>query len=197
LRAQWVRTTVVVLALPLATLGAQVQELQPGTRVRVRAPSVLAGQVTGVVIARAGDSITVSRPEATPLAMPLSALTSLEISRGKSRSRGAGTGALWGGGIMLVLGIIPFADLPCKDEQSGPDCERISQVENAAFSAVGGVMIGAAIGTAIGAERWVRATLPVHASLMTQPSTRGARIGLQLARTSVLRHRITARNAPG
>jgi hypothetical protein len=41
-----------------ARADAQLIELQPGARVRVRAPEVVAGRLEAVVIARSGDTVT-------------------------------------------------------------------------------------------------------------------------------------------
>ncbi len=87
-----------LLASVVATAAhAQLAELTAGTKVRVRAPSAVAGRVTGVVLSRGADSLMISRENATPVTLTLAALTSLEISRGNSHGRGAVKGALWGG----------------------------------------------------------------------------------------------------
>ncbi len=177
-RYVWMVTLVMAFACPGMSAGAQVAELQVGTRVRLRAPSTVAGRLTGVVLARSADSVTVSRVEALPITIPVSSLTSLEISRGKSRGLGASKGALWGGGVMLLMGAA-FNDRPCRSQEAGVACERVSAAENALVAGVSGAMVGAGIGAAVGAERWVRAALPGRLALTAAPSVQGLRVGLR------------------
>jgi hypothetical protein len=166
----------VLLGAPTLSLGAQLVELQPGTKVRVQAPGAIARRVTGLLIARTTDSITMTRPNATPVSIPLRSLTSLEISRGKSRWRGAGKGALWGSGSMAVL----FAIIPpsgCRDREGRTACEDLGRGESMAIGAVGGAFWGALIGALIGSERWDRASLPVTVGVV--PSLDGRSIQMQ------------------
>lgn len=140
---------------------AQFVELDPGTRIRLRAPAAVAGQLTGVVIGRSNDSLTVSRSNAMPVTLPLSALTSLEISRGKSHGRGAMKGALWGGGVFVVLGVvIPMEE--CLEGTSSNTYNEGSRAEGVLWTATSGALTGALIGAIIGAERWERAALPLR-----------------------------------
>lgn len=174
----WMVTLLMAFTCPGMSAGAQVAELQVGTRVRIRAPSTVAGRLTGVVVARSADSVSVSRVDALPITIPVSSLTSLEISRGKNRGRGAGKGALWGGGVMLLMGA-GFSDRPCKTAQSGATCERVSAAESALLAGASGAMIGAVIGAAVGSERWVRAALPGRLALTAAPSVQGLRVSLR------------------
>lgn len=183
MRARWLCLLAMsaFMVLPGARAAAQVAELQVGTRVRVRAPSAVAGRLTGVVLVRTNDSVTVSREDAMPIAIPLSALTSLEVSRGRSRGLGAAKGAMWGGGVMLLLGA-GFSDRPCKPNAVADTCERVSAAENALYAGVSGAMIGAIIGAAVGSERWVRAELPGRVSIFTTPTPMGTPvIGVRFA----------------
>ena len=171
--------TLALLALPLASVDAQLAELTPGTKVRLRAPTAVAGQLKGLVIARTNDSVTVTRENATPVAIPLAALTSLEISRGKSRLRGAGKGALWGAGsASLLFALIPADD--CAAGESGPACETLSVGESVALGAIGGAMWGVLIGALVGSERWERAILPSQVTVAPAPRGRGLQVGLRL-----------------
>lgn len=171
--------TLALLALPLASVDAQLAELTPGTKVRLRAPTAVAGQLKGLVIARTNDSVTVTRENATPVAIPLAALTSLEISRGKNRLRGAGKGALWGAGSASVLfALIPADD--CAAGESGPACETLSVGESVALGAIGGAIWGVLIGALVGSEHWERAILPSQVTVAPAPRGRGLQLGLRL-----------------
>jgi hypothetical protein len=156
------------LTLVASPAHAQLSELTVGTRVRMQAPSAVAGRLTGVVLVRSADSVTVSRNNAAPLAVPIAALTSLEISRGKSHGRGAWTGALWGGGSMFALGLVIPPEETCSSATGR--CETDTRAESALFAGLGGAMIGALIGGIVGSERWDRATLPARVSV--QPASR-------------------------
>lgn len=170
----------VVMALFAVPAHAQFKELDPGTRVRLQAPSAVAGKLIGVVIARSGDSLTVSRSNAMPVTLPMSALTSLEISRGKSHGRGALTGALWGGGVFLVLGVVlPVEE--CDENTPSNVCSDESRAEGVVWAATGGALTGALIGAIIGAERWERAALPLQ--LGVRPlSSGGVRVAVRWGR---------------
>lgn len=152
---------VLALLLAAAPLSAQVAELTVGARVRVRAPEAVAGRLTGVIIARGGDTLTVTRSNALPLTLRVPQLTAVEVSRGRSRWLGARHGALWGGGVMGVLGVL-FVDGATTCEGAGPNqtCREATAVESAAYGAVSGVLLGGLIGAFVGRERWQHLSLP-------------------------------------
>ena len=164
-----------LLVLPAATTSAQIAEVQPGARVRLRAPGMVAGRYTGVVLSRTGDSMTVSRAAGQAVAVSFASVTSLEILRGKSRMKGAVKGALWGGGSMALL----FASLPgsakeCRSTSSGTRCINLSVGESMLIGGTGGAFWGALIGALIGAERWERAEMPARVALTPSMDGRGA-----------------------
>jgi hypothetical protein len=164
----------VLLALSPTDLVAQFAEVQPGARVRLRAPGVVAGRYTGVVLSRSADSMTVSRAAGSAVVVPMRAVTSLELSRGKSRAVGAGKGALWGGGSMgLLFAALPGSVKECQRTTSGTRCTNVSVGEAMLVGAAGGAVWGALIGALIGAERWERAELPVRVVLMPGLDGRG------------------------
>ena len=140
-------------------------ELQPGARVRIVAPGIVAGRYVGTVLTRTGDTLSLGSPNAVPLRLPLDRLTSVEISRGKSRSAGALRGIVWGAPIGLGLGVLSLglADecVTCTDEPS--DAEAV------ALYTLGGVLWGAGIGAIIGRERWERFHLATRTSLRVRP----------------------------
>jgi hypothetical protein len=180
-RAAIASAGLLLTALTASPVHAQFVELDPGTRIRLRAPAAVAGQLTGVVIARSRDSLTVSRSSAMPVTLPITGLTSLEISRGKSHGRGAAKGALWGGGVLAVLGlVIPMDD--CPEETSSATCSTEgSRAEGVLWAATSGALTGALIGGIVGAERWERATLPLQ--LGVRPlSSGGVRVAVRWER---------------
>jgi hypothetical protein len=176
-RLAWPAFAALALALAAAPAHAQLAELTAGTKVRVRAPSAVAGRLTGIVLTRGADSVTMSRENATPVTLPLSALTTLEISRGKSHGRGAWKGALWGGGIMFGLGLVVPAE-ECTGVGASRSCTRLSRGESAVFGAVGGATIGAVIGAIVGSERWERAALPMQVGVLPM-SGGGVRVAVR------------------
>jgi hypothetical protein len=87
--------------------------------------------------------------------LPLSAITSADISRGKSRSQGAIKGALWGGGVGMLSGL--FSDSSTETD--------VSRGEVLAEVALAGIISGAVIGALVQSERWERLDAPVRTSL--------------------------------
>jgi len=139
-------------ALPLA---AQMSEVQPGARVRVQAPGIVAGGYEGTVLTRTADTIVVGGPNVSAVHIPLARVTSLELSRGKSRADGAIAGMKWGVPIMGAIGAT-FAIAAIADD-SCPTCDDISVGEGigaTAIFALTGAIYGAGIGALIGRERW-------------------------------------------
>ncbi len=147
-------------AVPVSSAGAQMASLIPGVRARIRAPGSINGRLTGTVLDRTTDSLSIATESGVPVRLPLSRLTSVEISRGKSRSRGAMKGAVWGAPFGLLSGL--FSDTGEKD------CSKYSCNRGATVAAgVGaGVFLGAVIGAAIQSERWERLTVPVRVALV-------------------------------
>ena len=91
------RHIVAALAFLLAApANAQLLELQPGARVRIVAPTVLGGKLEGTVVGRKGDTLSIVPRNVAPVDIPISALSRVEIYRGKSRTAGAKKGLMWG-----------------------------------------------------------------------------------------------------
>jgi len=153
-----IRRTALSICLVLTAVApvalAQSNELQPGARVRVSAPGIVAGRYVGTVLSWNGDTLQLGGPNVAPVTVPMSRITSLEVSRGKSRLSGAGRGVLWGTPIGLVIGLASAnsledcTDFGCSDASSG---ERGAYV---LASALGGALWGAGIGALVGRERW-------------------------------------------
>jgi len=160
---------ITLLSMHVHLLGAQAPlgELQPGARVRVEAPGIVAGRYKGTVLTRTGDTLTLGGPSSAPVRLPLDRLTSVAISRGKSRSAGAVRGIAWGAPIGLLMGVLAVGLAEdctnCTDEPS--DGEAV------ALGTLGGALWGAGIGAIIGRERWERFQLPTRTSLLLRPAT--------------------------
>lgn len=173
--APLVALTMLLTSLSARPLTAQLAELQPGTRVRVRGSEV-AGRLQGVVLSRSGDSLTVSRPTGPPIPLALSALSRVEVSRGKSRSRGAWRGLLWGAGIGAVLGLVPTDDPECDRDPDAFGCG--SRAESMVLTAIGGSVIGVPIGAIVGVERWETLELPLRVGLSRAHGRNGLLLGI-------------------
>ena len=167
----------IVLAFALCIvphdMRAQVSEIQPGARVRITAPGIVAGRYASTVLTRTADTIRVGGPDKSPLDIPISRITSLEVSRGDSRALGAGRGVLWGGGIGLAMGII----LAAADESSSPDYNGLGAGATVAYTTLSGVIYGAVIGAIVGRERWESFDIPVRTSFRVHPGRLGAAFG--------------------
>ena len=149
---------------------AQMIDVQPGARVRVTAPGVLASRFEGTVIARTADSIVVASPQALQYRLAISTINEVAVSQGKSRSLGAKRGALWTGGI--AAGLLTLAILP---DTMGTAGEKAGCI---AFGTGVYAGIGALVGMAIGAESWSSHTMK---PAVTVAGTGGAvRVGARI-----------------
>jgi hypothetical protein len=175
-------TTVMRAALFLLALaapsGAQSAELVPGQKVRLVAPSVFAGRFQGTVLERRGDSIVVAKPGGVPTMVSFSSIDAAQVSRGKSRARGARKGTLWGlgvgGGLALLVGIPAVT----RAEANGTaDSDITSYVVGQLV--FGGAFWGAIIGTMVGSERWDPVKMPGRVTIV--PLRDGLRVGYGIA----------------
>lgn len=142
-----------LVTLAPAPLAAQMIDVQPGARVRVTAPGVVAGQVEGIIATRTADSVVLLTSKPTSYRIALGSISTLSVSQGKSRLKGAAKGSVWGSAIMLVMSAAISGD-PSVRRGDYPDAEPVSIPSFIAAETVGGAMIGAAIGAIVGSERW-------------------------------------------
>lgn len=163
----------VFLAVTVARAGAQLTELQLGARVRVRAPAVVAGRLETTVIGRSLDTVTLTTPRGAPIRVPLAAITSAEVSRGRSRRDGAVKGLAWGTGIGLAVGLLGAVGNDAASDACGAEpCKNdLTPGEAVAAGFVTGALLGAGIGAIVGAEHWERLTMPAQVAL--RPSHAG------------------------
>jgi hypothetical protein len=137
----------VIAAAPLAA-----QSIHPGADVRVRAPSVLLGRFEGVYIGRTGDTLVFGNDKHGPVKVPASAITDLDVSRGRSRLKGAGYGALWGAALSGAMGLLVVAEVAADGSanMNGAGAYLV-------MMAAGGAEIGAIVGAILGKRAWARA----------------------------------------
>lgn len=141
-----------------------------GTLVRVTAPSVFKGRLTGTLVSANESAIVLALPDSEPRTIPRSAVTRLEWSRGYHRHPipGALVGSILGGAFFgyVSLGL-------CE----GTDCSV-----NLAAVCVGsalGALPGAGIGALIRTRDWSEAA-PGRIQLSIAP-VRGRGVAAQLA----------------
>lgn len=163
----------VVLMTPVAGLSQMSQpgeiRVDTGSRVRIAAPVFGSKKQVGTVVSLTRDTL-VLRQGASTASRSVATLdiTTLEVSRGTHtrKAKGALWGLLIGAGTGAVLGYVFYQEPKCQAQEFGchdfftvgPD----SKGSNAAFSAVGGGIAGALIGTLVGmraTDTWVPATV--------------------------------------
>lgn len=128
----------------------------PGARVRMTAPTITTARIVGNVMAINADTIILKRAsQFSPLAVPLAAVTKLEVSRsriprGKNSLKGAGYGLLAG---ITIGGIFGAANTDA-DAPSG-----VYVLAGVAFFGSLGLVTGGVIGAVSGNERWEQVPL--------------------------------------
>jgi hypothetical protein len=161
----------VVLMAPVAGMAqisqSGVIQVDTGSRVRIAAPVFGPEKKMGTVVSLTWDTL-VLRHGAKPTFQPVatSEITALEVSSGTHtrKAKGALWGLVIGAGSGAILGYTLYKEPKCRDEGFGciiligPD----SKGSNAAFSAVGGGLLGMLIGTLFGmqaTETWAPGTV--------------------------------------
>lgn len=178
------RLTLLVLVVLAPRARAQLAEAQPGSRVRIQAPGIVAGRYVGTVLSRTADTLVLGSTNAAPVQVPISRITTAEVSRGSSRGLGAVQGLKWGVPIGLAIGVLAAAGSDNPDNVYCTGFDNCGQ-SNGAFRArvitgsiVGGAIWGAAIGALVGRERWERFDVAPRTSFDIRRD--GARLGLAL-----------------
>jgi hypothetical protein len=170
-----------LLLLPPADLTAKEFPLIAlGARVRIYAPSLIDGQVTGKVVKLNADTLMVAlRGPKTPLQVPCASIESLEIYRGVDRKIGKGMaiGTVIGAGVGAYVGYglsgISF---------DGEKIDRSDRLEMASICgfALGllGASVGAGIGVLRGDERWEKVPLGCIRAGITPQRHGGVRLAM-------------------
>jgi hypothetical protein len=176
-----------VLLVPARSDG-QLLELQPGAKVRVTAPALLGGVYEAVVGSRTADTLALVRSGSPTLQVPVSALSSASLSRGRSRSAGAKRGVLWGAGIGLAVGALAVATseefrTECYSSRSDIyvlNCGGPTRAQAVASVTLGGAIWGLGIGALVGRERWEALSVAPRVGAVLKGAPGGVRLGLRV-----------------
>jgi hypothetical protein len=155
----------VVLMTPVAGLSQMSQpeviRVDTGSRVRIAAPVFGPKKQVGTVVSLTRDTLGLRQGASTAFRLvATSDITALEVSRGSHtrKAKGALWGLLIGAGTGAILGYTMYKEPDCNQAFScfsiiGPD----SKSSNAAWSGVGGGILGLVVGTLVGmsaTESW-------------------------------------------
>lgn len=157
--------------------SAQLSELQPGARVRIQAPGVVAGKFEGTVLTRSADTLVLGGPNASPIHVAVARISALEISRGTSRADGAIAGLKWGVPIMAAFGAVLAASGGNGGNCSTCDVDFGDGVGITALFTLSGAFYGAGIGALVGRERWDQFDLASRTSLQVGRGRIGVTVG--------------------
>jgi hypothetical protein len=122
--------------------------LSVGNRVRLRSTAV-GGEVRGVVAAIDDQTLTLAPENRPPVKLPVASLVAVEMSVGHKRHPLMGLGAGLLGGLLLGLGA--QVDPTNCGVFSSSFCSREEAIRG---GALGGGLLGAAIGAFIKTDRW-------------------------------------------
>ena len=163
-------------ALGLAAQGTG--PLPPGQRIRVVSRELGGQTLTGRLLAIDDETLLLKVADrAEPIRLRRASIGQIEVSRGKRT--GAGKGALIGGVALGIPGAFVgwYGTESCVEVLS---CTPGHVYGGFASAAIGGLVVGGAIGALIGSaftsERWER----VPISVAVAPQRRGARAALTL-----------------
>jgi uncharacterized membrane protein len=160
----------VVLMTPVVGLSQMSQpeviRVDTGSRVRIAAPVFGPKKQVGTVVSLTRDTLGLRQgPSTASRLVATSDITALEVSRGSHtrKAKGALWGLLIGAGTGAILGYTLYKEPDCSQAFScfsiiGPD----SKSSNAAWSGVGGGILGLVVGTLVGmsaTESWAPATV--------------------------------------
>ena len=139
--------TVRVTKMPILQAGDATQNAQP--------LQGLPGRFKAEVVAMDEDSISISTvADGDPIVVPRSMIQKLEVSRGRSRSKGAALGLGVGLAIGAIVGLASGDDEECPvNDPTVVDCTKTGG-NSAGTDALVGAAAGAIVGALIGVPRW-------------------------------------------
>jgi len=145
----------VLIAVTAPSAGAQDQSLHEGARVRIDTRS--SRQIVGIVKSFDGDSVSLyTDNNGATLSLARNDVTGIRVSQGKSATRGAIRGAMWGTAIGGLAAAIVIAAIKTDDTYVESDGEAGYVALN---SLIGGALWGAGIGAFVKSERWERVSM--------------------------------------
>jgi hypothetical protein len=141
------------LLLPVQARSQQqaddVSPIMVGSRVRIQAPALGPGRITGTVIELDGESLLIGTRERTSRLIPRQAITRLDLSLGHDTC--TWRGMLIGAGVGAALGAFIYYSGDPDSEDSWLDSFDTLM---AATTVVAGPMFGAGIGALTKRDRW-------------------------------------------
>jgi hypothetical protein len=164
---------VLAMLLPAPALRAEdPPSVQVGSRVRLRAPGILPGALTGTVIAEDEQALTL-KIDGESLRVPLAEIGALEVSAGRRRQWKKGM--LVGAAVEATIFAVSARGTPrCRN---GSSC--LAPPPGLAFGALLGALHGGAVGALVRADRWER--VPAERTRVSVVPTLDRGIGLSLA----------------
>ena len=124
-----------------------VSPIAVGTRVRLRAPTVVSGRIEGMVIEMDESSLLIGVNDRVPLRVSRQAISQLDVSTGQHRQ--ALKGMIMGAGIGLAVFALTGAAYQGDESSSARDWASFLGTGLA-----GGALWGAGIGALIKTDRW-------------------------------------------
>lgn len=123
--------------------------LAAGSKVRLAAPSLASGRISGIVREADAESLVVDVRGAAPVSVPLGSITRLEVSTGRHRQ------TLLGLAVGAGIGALVVGNHPCVNE----GCSRGFSGEFALIGGLAGAVPGAVIGALVKKDRWTAVAL--------------------------------------
>ena len=162
---------------------AQMEQVEPGARVRGRAPAAGVKRFDATVIANTGDTLVIAK-DGLLMRLPAERIRKLELYRGRDRRLGVRKGVIGGAAFGFLLGgytslVASAHSRTCAEPVASP-CEpapwskREIWAYTGGFTAVG-ALSGLGAGALVGLQRWERVT-PSRASIVPVPGGIGIRI---------------------
>lgn len=168
--------------LPVAADSLHAAGIKPpaqGARVRITAAGYTAPDFEGTVATATPDSLVILARAGSVVAVPMSALTRLEVANGRDRGAGALRGlrqAVPVAGLYLALG---WQESAVTVYRNGIPQSKDTEVASALFGAAAfTAALGAGLGAAIAPRQWIEPR--TSTSLLVSPDARGRamRVGL-------------------
>jgi hypothetical protein len=142
--------------------------LPTGSWVRVEAPAVMEGRLTGRLVEQDADDLTIAIGDRLPLKVPRVAVTRAEVSLGRRKTVLPAT--LMGAGAGLILGLTVPLD---ETDLCGVDCTRSEMVGAQTFT---WATVGALVGLLVKREDW--RVIPTDSLKVSVAPTRGAGVAV-------------------